>query len=74
MNDKNSILVYIKYKQLNWYDHVQRMGQERFPRRILEWCRPRRRQVRPRNSWMQEVTTEMRERGIGDLEWIDKEG
>jgi hypothetical protein len=24
-------------------------------------------------SWMQEVTTGMRERGIGDLEWVDRE-
>ena len=57
----------IRYKQLNWYGHVQRMDQERLPRRILEWCPPgRRRKGRPRNSWMQEVTTGMRERGIGD--------
>jgi hypothetical protein len=60
---------------LNWYDHVQRMDQERLPRRILEWCPTGgRRKGRPRNSWMQEVTTGMRERGIGDLEWVDREG
>ena len=38
------------------------MGQERLPRRSLEWCPPgRQRRGRARNSWMQ-VTTEMRER------------
>ena len=75
MNIKNSILDYIRYKQLNWYDHVHRMDQERLPRRILEWC-PRGRLImgRPRNSWMQKVTTGMKERGIGDLEWVDREG
>ena len=74
MNIKNSVLDYIRYKQLNWYGHVERMGQERLPRRILELCPPgRRRKGRPRNSWMQEVTTRMRERGIGDLEWVDRE-
>ena len=74
MNIKNSVLDYITYKQLNWYGHVQRMDQERLPRRILEWCPPgRRRKGRPRKSWMQEVTTGMREQGIGDLEWIDRE-
>ena len=26
---KNSVLDYIRYKQLNWYDHGQRMDQER---------------------------------------------
>ena len=72
---KNSVLDYIRYKQLNWYDHVHRMDQERLPRRILEWCPPgRRRKGSPRNSWMQEVTTGIRERGIGDLEWVDREG
>ena len=29
---------------------------------------------RPRNSCMQEVTTGLREWGIGDLEWVDREG
>ena len=44
-------------------------------RRILEWLPPgRRRKGRPRNSWMHEVTARMRERGIGDLEWVDREG
>ena len=68
MNIKNSVLDYIKYKQLNWYGYV-------LPRRILEWCPPgRQRKEKPRNSWMQEVTTGMRERGICDLEWVDREG
>ena len=38
------------------------------PRGILEWCPPeRRRNGRPRNSWMQDVTTGMRERERGEL-------
>ena len=75
MTIKNFVLFYIRYKQLSWYGHVQRMNQERLPRRILECCPPgRRRKGRPRNLWMQEVTAEMRERGIGNLEWVDREG
>ena len=27
----------------------------------------------PRNSWIQEVTTEMREKGIKNLKWVDRE-
>ena len=34
-NIKNSVLDYIRYKPLNWYGHVQRMDQEKLPRRIL---------------------------------------
>ena len=33
----------------------------------------RRRKGRTWNSWTQEVTTGMKERGIGDLEWVDRE-
>ena len=73
MNNKNSVVDYIRYKQLNWYGDVQRMDEERLPRKILEWCPPGKRRGRPRNSWMQEVTRGMRERGI-DLEWVDREG
>ena len=43
---------------------------ERFSRRILGCCSP----GRARNSWMQEVTTGMREMRINILEWIDREG
>ena len=54
---------------------MQRMDQERLPRRILEWCPPgRRRKGGPRNFWMQEVITRIREREIDDLEWVDREG
>ena len=69
MNIKNSVIGYIRYKQLNWYGHLQRMDQERLPKRNLEWYPPgRRTKGRLRNTWMREVTTGMRERGICDLE------
>ena len=72
---KNSVLDYIRYKQLNWYGHVQRMDQETLPRRILEWCPlKRRRKGRSRNSLIQEVTTGMKKRGIDDLKESDREG
>ena len=41
----------------------------------IEWCPPgRRKKGRPRNSWMQEVTTGMREKGINTMEWIYRAG
>ena len=64
INIKNSVLDYMRYQQLNWYGHVQRMDQERLPRRIFNGGS--RRKARPRNSWMQKVTTGMKERGIVD--------
>ena len=42
--------------------------------KILELCAPgRKRKGRPRYLWMQEVTTGMREKGINNMELIDRE-
>ena len=50
------------------------MYEENLPRKILECCPPGRRiKGRLRNSWVQEVTTGMREKGINNLEWVDRE-
>ena len=50
------------------------MDEEWLPRNILEWCPPeRRRKGKPHNSWMQEVTTGMREKGINNMEWAGGE-
>ena len=39
---------------------------------MLEWCPlGRRRKGRPRNSWIQEVTSGMAEKGINYIEWND---
>ena len=72
---KNSVLDYIKYKQLDWYGHVRTgIDEKRLPRKILEWCPPGgRRKRRPRNSWMKEVTRGMREKGINNMELVDRE-
>ena len=56
---------YLRYKQLNWYGHVQRINEERLP--------VKRRKGRPRNSWMEEVTIGIREKEINNTEWIDRE-
>ena len=49
------------------------MNEERLPRKSLEWYPPgRRRKERPRNSWIQEVRTGKREKGINNIEWIDR--
>ena len=40
MNIKNSVLDYIRNEQLNWYGQVQRLDEERLPRRVLKWCPP----------------------------------
>ena len=45
--------------------HLQRMDEERLPEKHLELCPPvAKRKERPGNSWMQKVTTGMREKGM----------
>ena len=53
---------------------MQRMDEKRLLRKILEWCPPgRRKKGIPQKSWMQEVAAGMREKGINNMEWIDRE-
>ena len=46
-NIKNCLLDYIRYKQMNWYGHVQRKNVERLLQKILECCPPGRSKGRP---------------------------
>ena len=41
--------------------------------KILSGVRLEEEEGKPRNSWKQEVTTGMREKGINGMEWIDRE-
>ena len=50
------------------------MDEERLPQKILEWCPPGGRgKGRPENFWMHNVTTRMREKGINNMDWVDRE-
>ena len=60
------VLGYIGHEQLNWFGHVQRMNKQSYLER-------RKGKGRFRNSWMQEVTTEIREKRINYMERIDIE-
>ena len=65
--------MYIRFEQFNCYDHVQRMNEERLPQNTLKWCPLGKIKGRPQNSWIQEVTTRMRAKGINSMEWTDRE-
>ena len=62
---------------MNWCDHVQKMNEENLPKKIinkfkLKLKHGRKREGRPRNSWMQELTTGVREKGINSK--MDRQG
>nr|CAH7769225.1 unnamed protein product [Callosobruchus chinensis] len=47
-----SIIRKLENKALQWYGHVQRMPEHRWPKRVLEWEPPgRRRRGRPALRW-----------------------
>ena len=73
---KNSVLDYIRNKQLNWYGHVRIMNEEWLPRKTLEWCPPRKKEERETLKFVDAgvYSRNERERGIDDLEWVNKEG
>ena len=50
------------------------MNVERLPQKNLVWCPPgKRKKGRPRNPWVQEITTGIRGTGINDMKWINRE-
>lgn len=64
----------IEVKRLIWYGHVQRMGYERWPKRINEWQpHERRKRGRPRKTWHREVKEAMQSRNIQEEEWQDRQ-
>lgn len=75
MDAPHTITDEIRTKQLIWYGHVQRMGDERLPKQVLKW-KPlgKRKRGKPRKSWIEGVNSEMQERGLEQDQWMDWEG
>jgi len=74
MKVKHTIADDIMDKQLVWFGHVQRMEITRIPKQIIEW-KPggRRRRGRPRRSWRCGIDEEIRDRGLEDTNWDNRE-
>ena len=69
MKVQNTILDFIRYRQLEWYGHVCRMPETRLPRQALEWIPPGKgKRGRPRFTWMGDIRRGMREKGLEELE------
>ena len=73
MDAKETIVHEIMTKQLVWYGHVQRMADDRLPKKILEYVPPgRRRRGRPAKSWISGIQDEMRRCQLPEDLWGDR--
>jgi hypothetical protein len=60
----------IKTKQLQWYGHVQRMEEGRWPKEVMKWRPPRRRKRgRPKLTWTEGIRVLMGEKVLMEEDW-----
>jgi hypothetical protein len=65
MNAEESVIDRIKNKGLNWFGHVLRMEEGRWPKQLYQWKPPgKRKRGRPNKSWNKEMMTAMQSRGL----------
>ena len=68
------IIETIEVKRLKWYGHIQRMSEERWPKKICEWTpENRRKRGRPRQAWKDDVFEAMENRGLTKEDWRDRQ-
>ena len=74
MEVENDIVFDVMTKQLVWYGHVNRMTEERLPKKMLDWVPPgRRRRGRPMKGWREGIEAEMLRCSIPQNLWFERE-
>ena len=73
MKVEHTLVEDIQTKQLVWYGHLQRMEDDRLPKKVLKWTPTgRRRRGRPRKGWIEGVEKEMERCGIPHDLWNNR--
>jgi len=68
---KPTVIETIRLNRLHWFEHVQRMEENRIPKRVLYMnLRTKTRKGRPRNRWQDEVREDGRI--VGGKGWQEK--
>ena len=75
MSKRENIVKWIKGQRINWLGHLERMGEDRMPKKIFtQELEGTRRRGRPRKGWREEVE---RDQVLGVRRWrelvIDRE-
>jgi hypothetical protein len=66
-----NIIRQIKSRRMRWAGHVARMGEERNVYRVLMGKPEGKRLLgRPRRGWEDEIRMDLREIGLGGVDWI----
>jgi hypothetical protein len=61
----------IKSRRMRWGGHVARMGEERKVYKVLVGKPERKRPLdRPRRRWENEIRMDLRETGLGGVDWV----
>jgi hypothetical protein len=62
---KKGIVRFVKERRISWIGHVERMEDNRMPKRVMtEKIYTRRKKRRPKVRWLDDVQEDLRERGI----------
>ncbi|KAJ4439740.1 hypothetical protein ANN_07868 [Periplaneta americana] len=73
MEEEETLVVRLEKRTLQWYGHVQRMPEDRWPKQILSWSPyGRKKRRRPRSTWRGRVARVKQERNFKDGDWQDR--
>ncbi|PSN53291.1 hypothetical protein C0J52_04666 [Blattella germanica] len=73
MEAEETVVDRIEKGSLQWYGHVQRMSEERWPKCTLNWMVPgRRKRGRARRTWYEGIHAAMMKRGMEEGQWEDR--
>jgi hypothetical protein len=72
METEGTLTDTIEAKQLKWYGHVKRMGEDRLPKKIYEWTLiERKKRGRTRSTWKKKAKQAMDGRNLREEEYLD---
>ena len=64
---EETIIKEIEQNHLTWYDHVQRMAEERLTKIVLNWMpKQKRARRRPKKNWMEGIKKTMNDGNLND--------
>ena len=73
MNVQGTILDTIETKKLRWYGHLERMPENRWPKKIWQWVpHERKKRGRPPRSWKEDIAEAMSARDLQTGDWADR--